>query len=217
MRRDVQARMRQRIRERLDELRMTQRELAKAVGHNDAWISGVLDGYQGLSWKDFDAVADALSLSPAELVRRDEDTVREIAPREMRLLRYFQDWPDAIKDYWLEVMAFFAASVPDSESALLLTHLRRTPRSLRTPVMRWLGRLLEEGDPPGVLADVVAQYSDAGSAGTSTTSLVRSASGQPGSPGRDRSPKTRAASTSQTAEKGRKKVGAPRARGGNAP
>jgi transcriptional regulator with XRE-family HTH domain len=213
MRRDVQARMRQRIRERLDELRMTQRELAKAVGHNDAWISGVLDGYQGLNWKDFDAVAEALSLSPADLVRRDDDTVREISPREMRLLRYYQDWPDPIKDYWLEVMAFFAASVPDSESALLLTHLRRTPRSLRTPVMRWLGRLLEEGDPPGVLADVVAQYSGGGSGGTSTTSPARSTSDQSGIQGHGRGPKTRAAlvsgakTTRGRAPKGAKRQG----------
>ena len=201
MQRDVQARMRLRIRERLDELRMTQRELAKAVGHNDAWISGVLDGYQGLSWKDFDAVATALSISPADLVRRDTDTVREITPREMRMLRYFQDWPEPIKDYWLEVMAFFAASVPDSEAALLLAHLRRTPRSLRTPVMRWLGRLLEEGNPPGVLADVVAQYSDAGSAGTSTTSRARSASGPPETHARDHRPKTRGALVSAKKEK----------------
>jgi transcriptional regulator with XRE-family HTH domain len=195
--------MRQRIRERLDELRMTQRELAKAVGHEDAWISGVLEGYQGLSWKDFDGVADALSLSPAELVRRDDDTVREISPREMRLLRYFQDWPDPIKDYWLEVLAFFAASVPDAEAAMLLTHLRRTPRSLRTPVMRWLGRLLEEGDPPGLLADVVAQYSNEGSSGTSTRSPARSASDQSETPGRGRGPKTRGALVSQKGGKGR--------------
>lgn len=193
MQRDVQARMRKRIRDRLDELRMTQRELAKAVGHNDAWISGVLDGYQGLSWKDFDAVATALSLSPAELVRHDSDTVRELSPREMRLLRYFQDWPEPIKDYWLEVMAFFAASVPDAEAAMLLTHLRRTPRSLRTPVMRWLGRLLEEGNPPTALADVVAQYSNEESSGTSTTFPARSASGQSGNRGRGRGPKTRGA------------------------
>ena len=202
MRRDVQARLRKRIRERLEELRMTQRELAKAVGHNDAWISGVLDGYQGLAWKDFDSVADALSLSPADLVRHDDDTVREINPREMRLLRHFQDWPDPIKDYWLEIMAFFAASVPDSEAAMLLTHLRRTPRSLRTPVMRWLGRLLEEGDPPGVLADVVAQYSDGGSAGTSTTSRARSVSGQRGTPARGRGPKTGGALVSRKGAKG---------------
>ena len=183
MRRDVQARLRKRIRERLEELRMTQRELAKAVGHNDAWISGVLDGYQGLAWKDFDSVADALSLSPADLVRHDDDTVREITPREMRLRRHCQD-------------------LPDSEAAMLLTHLRRTPRSLRTPVMRWLGRLLEEGDPPGVLADVVAQYSDGGSAGTSTTSRARSVSGQRGTPARGRGPKTGGALVSRKGAKG---------------
>ena len=193
MRRDIQARIRQRIRERLDELRMTQRELAKAVGHTDAWISGILDGYQGLNWGDFDAVVDTLQLSPADLVRRDEDAVREISPREMRLLRYYQDWPDSIKDYWLEVMAFFAASVPDSEAALLLSHLRRTPRSLRTPVMRWLGHLLEEGIPPALLADVVAAYPNGESGETSTTSPVLPALNRPESRGPGRGPKTRAA------------------------
>lgn len=61
--------------ERLDALAMTARELARAVRADDAserevdaWISGILKGSQGLSWKHFDAVADKLGLAPSDLV-----------------------------------------------------------------------------------------------------------------------------------------------------
>jgi transcriptional regulator with XRE-family HTH domain len=164
MRRDVQARIRKRIRDRLDDLRMTGRELAKACGHGDAWISNILSGRDGLHWKDFDAVAAKLKLSPAELVRHDEDELRELTPTEMRLLRHFQNWPDPIKDRWLEVLDFFSSAAPDKETALFLTLLRDTPRSLRGPTMRWLEGLLQEGIPPAYIAGVVGL----GTAGATT-------------------------------------------------
>jgi transcriptional regulator with XRE-family HTH domain len=80
---DVQVRIRARIRTRLDELGMTARELARSVGHDDAWISGVLRGAHGIHWKDFDAVAEKLGISPSELVRHDNAELRELTPRVM--------------------------------------------------------------------------------------------------------------------------------------
>ena len=151
--RGVQARIRKRIRDRLDELRMTARTLARAVGHDDAWISGVLRGDQGVHWKDFDAVAARLGLSPSELVRHDDAEMHELTPTELRMLKHFQSWPDAIKHRWLDVLDFFAATAPDRDAAILLTHLRDTPRSLRAPTMRWLERLLREGIPPEYIVD----------------------------------------------------------------
>jgi transcriptional regulator with XRE-family HTH domain len=148
MRRDVQARIRKRIRDRLDDLKMTARELARAVGHDDAWISGILSGSQGLHWKDFDAVAEKLGLTPSELVRHDDAEVRELTPTIMRMLRHFESWPDPIKHRWLDIWDFYAATAPEGDLATLMTYLRDTPRSLRGPTTRWLARLAQEGIPP---------------------------------------------------------------------
>lgn len=145
---DVQSRIRKRIRNRLDELGMTARELGRAVGHDDAWISGVLAGRHGLHWKDFDSVADKLRLSPSELVRHDETDLRELTPSEMKWIRHYQSWPEAIRDRWLSVLDFFAATAPDPDAAILLTLLREVPPSLRGPTIDWLRRLLREGIPP---------------------------------------------------------------------
>lgn len=148
MRKDVQVRMRERIRARLAETNMTARELARAVGHDDAWISGILAGAQGLHWKDFDNVANKLGLSPSELVRHDDDEVRELTPTEMRLLRHYQSWPKVIQTRWLEMLDFYAERTPDAEFAEFLTQLKMVPKSLRRPVLEWLSGLLEAGTPP---------------------------------------------------------------------
>lgn len=152
MTRDVQARIRKRIRDRLDELGMTGRELAQACGNSDGWVSGLLEGRQGLHWKDFDRVAAKLGLSPSELVRYDDSELRELTPSEMRLLRHFQEWPEPIRHRWLDVLDYFASTAPDSETAGLLVHLRDTPRSLRAATIDWLSRLAQEGIPPAQLS-----------------------------------------------------------------
>jgi len=127
---------------------MTARELARAVGHDDAWISGVLAGAHGLHWKDFDAVAHKLGLSPSELVRHDDAEVRELTPSEMRLLRHYQGWPRDMQERWLALLDHLAAAIPDRETANFLGLVRALPPSLRRPVLNWFARLLEEGSVP---------------------------------------------------------------------
>lgn len=158
VRKDAVTRIRLRIRSRLDELGMTARELARAVRNDatddrekDAWISGILAGRQGLHVKYLDAVADKLALSPSELVRYDESNLRELTPREMRLLKHYQDWPNEMQDRWLAMLDYFAASIPDKDTATILDRLRSLPPSWRRPVLGWLYRLLEEGIPPEAL------------------------------------------------------------------
>lgn len=170
---DVQARIRARIRLRLEELGMTARELARDVGHDDAWISGILRGYQGLHWKDFDAVADKLGISPSELVRHDDAELRELTPSEMALLRHYQTWPTAIRDRWLDILDHFAASIPDKDTATLLEKIRSTPRSVRRPVLSWLSRLLEEGIPPEAITGGVELGPDEAPPEPTTTRLGR--------------------------------------------
>lgn len=169
MRKDLKTRIRVRILHRLDELGMTARELARAVGHDDAWISGILKGSQGLHWKDFDAVADKLNLPPSELVRYDEAMVRELSPSEQRMVRHFQNWPQSIRDSWLEVMDYFVGSMPDKDTEEMLSRIRKMPRSVRRPVLAWIFRLLEENIPPEALVGVAAHETDAESFETETT------------------------------------------------
>jgi transcriptional regulator with XRE-family HTH domain len=164
-RQDVQVRIRQRVRARLDELGMTARELARAVGHDDAWISGVLAGAHGLHWKDFDKVAEKLNLSPSELVRHDDAEVRELTPSEMRLLRHYQSWPRAMQQRWLDLLEHFSATTPDTETAAFLERLRSMPKSIRRPVLDWMSRLLEEGTLPTGLVGGAAPDPSAGSSG----------------------------------------------------
>jgi len=140
MRKDVKTRVRVRIQERLDELGMTARELGRGVGHDDAWISGILKGTQGLPWKDFDAVAEKLRMSPSELVRHEDAIIRELSPSEMRLLRHFQNWPSTIRDAWLDILEYFVGSMPDRDSEELIARVRKMPRSVRRPVLAWMFR-----------------------------------------------------------------------------
>lgn len=150
-------RMRLRIKARMEELGISGRELARAARPDvtdrelDSWISGILKGAQGLHWKHFDAVAAKLGLSPSELVRYDDSELRELTPREMRLLRHYQEWPSEIQNRWLDMLEHFASTVPDAETATLLDRLRRLPRGLRLTVLDFLYRTLEEGIPQDVL------------------------------------------------------------------
>jgi transcriptional regulator with XRE-family HTH domain len=162
-RQDVQVRIRKRVRARLDELGMTARELARAVGHDDAWISGVLAGAHGLHWKDFDKVAEKLNLSPSELVRHDDAEVRELTPSEMRLLRHYQSWPKAMQQKWLDLLEHLSATTPDTETAAFLERLRTMPKSIRRPVLDWMSRLLEEGTLPAGLVGGGGSVTSAGS------------------------------------------------------
>lgn len=165
VRKDAQTRIRLRIRARLDELGMTARELARSVRQDavddrekDSWISGILSGRQGMHVKYFDAVAEKLALSPSELVRYDDATVRELTPREMRLLKHYQDWPGEMQDRWLAMLDYFAAEVPDKTTAMLLDRVRAFPPSIRQTILGWLYQLLEEGVPPEALASGVRTH-----------------------------------------------------------
>jgi transcriptional regulator with XRE-family HTH domain len=168
-RQDVQVRIRKRVRARLDELGMTARELARAVGHDDAWISGVLAGAHGLHWKDFDKVAEKLNLSPSELVRHNDAEVRELTPSEMRLLRHYQAWPRAMQQKWLDLLEHFSATTPDTETAAFLERLRMMPKSIRRPVLDWMSRLLEEGTLPAGLVGGGGSDPSAGSSGPASS------------------------------------------------
>lgn len=160
MKLDIQVRIRRRIRARLDQLDMTAREFARAIGHDDAWASGVLKGTHGIHWKDFDAICRKLRLEPSELVRLDDSELRELTPSEMRLLNHYRATPDIIRRHLLEILDYFAAQPMDPEVASFLDRFRSLPRSLRRPTLAWLIHLLEEGIPPERLVGAAARETD---------------------------------------------------------
>lgn len=135
----AKARVRERIRARLEELGMTGREVAWALGKSDSWISGILHDEQGLQLEDLDAVAEYLRLSPTELVRYDDSELRELRPHEMRLLRHYQQWPWQIQERWLRVLDYFAITTPDQDIAKMVDRLR----DMSPPKRRRLRRFLD--------------------------------------------------------------------------
>lgn len=143
MGKDAMSRVRRRIRERLDELGMTGRELVQAMNppKSDAWISGILAGSQGLQLENLDEVAAILRLSPTELTRHDDADLRELTPSEMRLLRHYQNWPSEIQQRWLRMLDYFAASAPDPDGAKLLDRWRDLPLRDRRALHEFLDTL----------------------------------------------------------------------------
>jgi len=130
MRRDLKERMRQRVRARLDELGMSGREVALSVrprpfteDHQewqdkiDSWWSSIMTGRAALSWEYVDAVCAALRISVSELVRDDDTELRELTPSEMRLLRYYQNWPRAVQDRWLKLLEYFESTSLEPDKA----------------------------------------------------------------------------------------------------
>lgn len=163
--------MLKRINDRAEELDLTAREIARRVKGKpaDAWMSNILSGRQGLPWKYFDALAAVLELTPGELVRHDDEALWALRPTEVRLLEAFRQWPESIQEHFVAVIAFFAASKPDADSALLLSHLRLVPGSLRRPVTRWLVRLLQEGRSLEEITDFAVRELNAVSDAPATT------------------------------------------------
>lgn len=148
---DAKSRVRQRIRARLDELGMTGRELAQANPggpKSDGWISGVLNGAQGLQLEDLDWVADKLRMNPSELVRLDSSELRELKPHEMRLLRHYQQLPEQIQERILRVLDYYSATVPDPEGARLVEHYKELSQPDRRILRNFVDKLLRGTLPP---------------------------------------------------------------------
>jgi hypothetical protein len=177
MRRDLKERMRQRVRHRLDELGMSGRELAAAVRPRphqedpedwehklDSWMSSILTGRAALTWEYVDAVCEHLRIGVSELVRDDQTELRELTPSEMRLLRYYQEWPRAVQDRWLKLLEFFAGSILEPDKVRLLDaweemssaeqrelhaylHALRTVRTQRTAAPAGGPHAIESAEP----------------------------------------------------------------------
>lgn len=151
MTRNALQRLQKRAAQRLAELDITARQVAKEMRRGDAWISAVLNGRQGIQLKDLDEFARALKLPPSELVREDDTELRELSPTEMRLLRVFRDWPEPVKAHWMALIDHFAATEPDRAVAVIAALLSEKPPTERGLLVRFVERLVRAGIPPEVV------------------------------------------------------------------
>lgn len=111
------ARAAERMKIRMEELRMTGRELATRLGHKDSWISALLAKKFALSLEELDAAAFALRTSPGELVREAKEGW-DLAPTEQRLVRAVRQLPAVLREH-LAMFADYLVGVTPPEVELL--------------------------------------------------------------------------------------------------
>jgi len=68
------------IRKELATLNQSQAALARAMGETAMWLSQRLNGTIQMSVNDLARIADALGLTPSELIKRTEEPTRSYAP-----------------------------------------------------------------------------------------------------------------------------------------
>lgn len=126
---DAPTRVRQRITRLLEERGLTNRALAKVIGHTDQWVSNLLAGRMLLSLRDLDAIAKALNVPPGEIVRV-ADEPWELSPTEMRVVRALRMLPPAVRDHLMLLADYLIGATPD-EVELLKRVRQLTPDQLR--------------------------------------------------------------------------------------
>ena len=115
---DPRTRVRQRIKQLLENRGMTQRAFAKAMGHGDQWASNFLHGEFALSLDQLDTAAAALGVPPGELVRRQDDSW-ELSPTEMRVIRALRMLPPPVRDHLAMTMDYTVGMWPDEADIIL--------------------------------------------------------------------------------------------------
>lgn len=108
-----------RIKARLEELGMTNREFAKRVGpHRDAWVSNLLGNKFALSLRELDKAAEILGVPSGELVR-GEDDAWELTPTEKHIVRTLRLVPSRVIVDSFAALADHVAGVTPDEVDLL--------------------------------------------------------------------------------------------------
>jgi hypothetical protein len=124
---DPAERVRLRVLQRLSDLGISKRELGLRMGgKKDAWAHDVLKGAIKFQLKDLDALAKALKMPVAALVKRDDDEAEFLAPSERRLLRAIRALPLAVRDHLIVLADYLVGVMPD-EIELLTLYRTLTP------------------------------------------------------------------------------------------
>ena len=91
-------RVAERIKQRLEDIEMTGRKLARALEHQDPWMSGLLGKRFALSLNELDEVAYHLKMQPGDLVRLSTEQV-DLSPSELRIVRALRLLPPTVREH----------------------------------------------------------------------------------------------------------------------
>ena len=127
-------RVRDRIVERLDDLRMKDGQFAIKMGHKAGWINAIRDGRNALQLEDLDRAAFHLRMTPGDLVRRSGE-LYELRPTESRLVIAIRLLPHVIQDYLVTLAEFLVGVFP--EEVDFLHDYRELGEKQRTLIRHW--------------------------------------------------------------------------------
>lgn len=171
------ARARERLRLALDTEGWTQRELAKRLGKSQPWLQKILNGENAIRLDNIDAVARAIGVPPAELIREGDDELMELTPSEQALLRSFRALADPVKVHaaaLLHATASVQASDRNRHQRILKSGIKR----LEPPAGSPAGVSLGPSDPAflqrlNVLVDALADLVSGKTTGNAVLGAVR--------------------------------------------
>ena len=153
---DARTRVRQRIRQLLEDRGQTNRALGKWLGHGDQWVSNLLAGRFALSLDEIDRVAAFLNVPPSEIIRLSDDPW-ELNPTEMRVVRALRMLPPVIRDHLVTLADYLIGATP--EEVNLLRQIRQLTADELRMIEHWIDvTLLAQGTEPAlaVPADLLA-------------------------------------------------------------
>jgi transcriptional regulator with XRE-family HTH domain len=127
----------------------TQAQIAKQLGTAPAAVSETLSGKRRITLRFLEAVSDVTGIHPGEfLVDPHRDQMKVINPREMRILRYFRDWPLPTQEAFVTFASFFADEDPvTADERRAHEQIRRLGEAKKRLVYGYL-TFLTEGDLP---------------------------------------------------------------------
>ncbi len=108
--------------------------------------------------RDLDRIAEYLGVPPAQLIAEDGNTLWELRPSEMRLIRIWRDWPLEIQQNALFMLSYFAGLAPAEKAVRrLLSKLRRLSRNDQDYIERTMDSLRRHSDGPSTAAHDVPE------------------------------------------------------------
>lgn len=123
-------RVKRRIQALYAERRFTQTQLGDRVGLGSSGINPYIRGDRDINLYVLEAISELTQIPIAELVAPDGETIKQLAPDEAALLRFFRMWPASVRQSLIGFLEFFAnESAPDAQTRNMSELWRRsTPK-----------------------------------------------------------------------------------------
>jgi transcriptional regulator with XRE-family HTH domain len=137
--------------------------VAKRMGMSPSAFSNFLAGRQSTTFAKLEALAEGLGVSPAELVKRDEETIYALSGDEAELLRYVRRWTDEARRAAVALLRYLHAALPDDDQTIqMFQHWSRLKQFQRALVLSTALRQLDEELPREVRVTLGIPESDEG-------------------------------------------------------